>query len=62
MRWVKCRSIEGTDVYVNLDEAITMRWSEKDKRTFIAFPGVKDYFTVREQPDNLIEQAKYLGG
>lgn len=58
MRWVKCTAVEGGDIYVNVEQATTMRWVEKDKRTFVAFAGDdQSYVTVKEQPAEIIRGA-----
>ena len=38
--WLKCTAKrDGAAVYVNLENAVSVYWSERDKGTIIAFVG-----------------------
>jgi hypothetical protein len=55
--WLKCTAKrDGAAVYVNLDNAVNVYWSERDKGTIIAFVGgEKDAVTVQEKPEQIIK-------
>jgi hypothetical protein len=43
-------------VYVNLENAVSVYWSERDKGTIIAFVGgEKDAVTVQEKPEQILK-------
>jgi hypothetical protein len=45
-------------VYVNLENAVSVYWSERDKGTIIAFVGgEKDALTVQEKPEQILERS-----
>ena len=47
---------DGAAVYVNLENAVSVYWSERDKGTIIAFVGgEKDAVTVQEKPEQIIK-------
>ena len=54
--WRKCTAKRGSGtVYVNLENAVSVYWSERDKATVIAFiGGEKDAVLVEEQPDQIL--------
>jgi hypothetical protein len=54
--WLKCTAKRGGEsVYVNLDNAVSVYWSERDKGTVIAFiGGEKDAVTVEERPEDIL--------
>jgi hypothetical protein len=55
--WLKCiAKRDGAPVYVNLENAVSVYWSERDKGTIIAFVGgEKDAVTVQEKPEQIIQ-------
>ena len=54
--WLKCTAKrDGASVYVNLENAVSVYWSERDKGTIIAFGGEKDAVTVQEKPEQIIK-------
>ena len=54
--WLKCTAKrDGAAVYVNLENAVSVYWSERDKGTIIAFVGgEKDAFTVQKRRASLL--------
>jgi hypothetical protein len=47
---------DGAAVYVNLENAVSVYWSQRDKGTIIAFVGgEKDAVTVQEKPEQIIK-------
>ncbi len=54
--WMKLTAKRGGEaVYVNLDNAVSVYWSERDKGTVIAFVGgEKDAVTVGEKPEQIL--------
>jgi hypothetical protein len=59
MKWIVCRAVEGGEVWVNLEDAMSMRWNEHDKRTSISFPGGEaDFVAVQESPNEILEKAR----
>jgi hypothetical protein len=54
--WMKVTAKRGGEaVYVNLDNAVSVYWSERDKGTVIAFVGgEKDAVTVEEKPEQIL--------
>jgi hypothetical protein len=54
--WMKCTAKRGgKPVYVNLENAVSISWSERDKGTIIAFiGGEKDAVTVEEEPEKIL--------
>jgi hypothetical protein len=54
--WLKCTAKRGGEaVYVNLDNAVSVSWSERDKGTVIAFiGGEKDAVMVQEKPEEIL--------
>ena len=54
--WLKCTAKRGGEaVYVNLDNAVSVYWSDRDKGTVIAFiGGEKDAVTVEERPEDIL--------
>jgi hypothetical protein len=57
MTWLKCTAKRGGEpVYVNLDNAVSVYWSDRDKGTVIAFVGgEKDAVTVEEKPEYILQ-------
>jgi hypothetical protein len=55
--WLKCTAKRGGEpVYVNLDNAVSVYWSDRDKGTVIAFiGGEKDAVTVEERPEYILQ-------
>jgi hypothetical protein len=55
--WLKCTAKRGGEsVYVNLDNAVSVYWSDRDKGTVIAFiGGEKDAVTVEEKPEYILQ-------
>jgi hypothetical protein len=53
---MKCTAKRGgKPVYVNLENAVSISWSERDKGTIIAFiGGEKDAVTVEEEPEKIL--------
>jgi hypothetical protein len=55
--WLKCTAKRGGEaVYINLDNAVSVYWSDRDKGTVIAFiGGEKDAVTVEEKPEYILQ-------
>ena len=55
--WLKCTAKRsGEPVYVNLDNAVSVYWSDRDKGTVIAFiGGEKDAVTIEEKPEDILK-------
>jgi hypothetical protein len=55
--WLKCTAKrDGASVYVNLENAVSVYWSERDKGTIIAFVGgKKDAVTVQEKAEQILK-------
>jgi hypothetical protein len=54
--WLKCTATRGGGaVHVNLETAVSVSWSERDRATVIAFiGGEKDAVLVEENPDQIM--------
>lgn len=55
--WVKCTHRgDKSPVYVNIDTAMSIRWSENDKATIIAYAGgERDVVRVIERPEDILK-------
>ena len=55
--WLKCTAKrDGAPVYVNLENAVSVYWSERDKGTIIAFVGgEKDAVIVQEKAEQILK-------
>ena len=54
--WLKCTAKRDVAaVYVNLENAVSVYWSERDKGTIIAFVREKDAVTVQEKPEQILK-------
>ena len=55
--WLKCTAKRGGEsIYVNLANAVSVYWSDRDKGTVIAFiGGEKDAVTVEERPEVILQ-------
>jgi hypothetical protein len=55
--WFKCTAKrDGAAVYVNLENAVSVYWSERDKGTIIGFVGgEKDAVIVQEKPEQILK-------
>jgi hypothetical protein len=53
--WLKCTAKRGGGaIHVNLENAVSVYWSERDKGTVIAFiGGEKDAVLVEERPEQI---------
>ena len=46
-------------MYVHLENAVSVYWSERDKGTIIAFVGgEKDAVTVQEKPEQILKDCR----
>jgi hypothetical protein len=52
-QWAKLTKREGDAVYVNLDNAVSIQWSEREKGSIITFLS-RDGFTVQENPEKIL--------
>jgi hypothetical protein len=55
-QWIKCTPASGdTEMFVNLENVITLAWSEAEQRTRMAFIGGEaDVLDVLEKPRDLM--------
>jgi hypothetical protein len=55
MNWVKCTDMNKQPIYVNIENATSIRWDEKEKSCIIAFAVTGgDTIEVIEEPDAII--------
>jgi hypothetical protein len=55
MNWVKCADMNKQPIYVNIENATSIRWDEKEKSSIIAFAVAGgDTIEVIEEPDAII--------
>ena len=55
MNWVKCTDMNKQPIYVNIENATSIRWDEKEKSSIIAFAVTGgDTIEVIEEPDAII--------
>jgi hypothetical protein len=55
MNWVKCTNMNKQPIYVNIENATSIRWDEKEKSSIIAFAVTGgDTIEVIEEPDAII--------
>jgi len=54
--WLKCTARRGGGaIHINLENAVSVYWSERDKGTVIAFiGGEKDAVLVEERPEQIL--------
>ena len=54
--WVRCtRKQDNMTIYVNTDTAMSVRWSENDHATIVAFAGGDvDAVKVTEHPEDIL--------
>jgi len=55
--WIKCtRKADKTSIYVNIDTAMSIRWSETDHATIVAYAGGDiDAVRVVESPESILK-------
>jgi hypothetical protein len=55
--WVKCtRKADKTAIFVNVDIAMSIRWSESDHATIVAYAGGDiDLVKVLERPEDILK-------
>ena len=59
--WRKLTGLDHRDIYVNLDNVLSLMWHENGHGTIITYAGVeKDHIIVKEKPGEIIgeEQAR----
>jgi hypothetical protein len=55
MNWVKCTNMNKQPIYVNIENATSIRWDETEKASIIAFAVTGgDTIEVIEEPDAII--------
>ena len=55
--WIKCtRKADKTNIYLNIDMAMSIRWSQTDHATIVAYAGGDiDAVRVVESPESILE-------
>ena len=54
MNWIKCTDMNKQPVYVNIENATSIFWIEKEKASIIGFPSGGDSIKVIEPPEAII--------
>jgi len=54
MNWVKCTDMRKQPIYVNIENATSIFWIEKEKASIIGFPSGGDSIKVLEKPEAVI--------
>ncbi len=57
-RWAKCTTPTKQRMYVNLENVAALIWNEKEKRTYVNFPGGSSSVPVVEPPEAILELDK----
>jgi len=57
MNWIKCTDMNKQSIYVNIENAISIFWIEKEKASVIGFPSGTDSIKVIEKPEIVIRGA-----
>ena len=56
--WVKCADPNGETIFVNLANAMSMVWNDREGHTTIAFPGgERDVLLVQEKPESILPEG-----
>jgi len=53
--WVKCTSLHGVPLYINLGVASTIQWDEEGKQTHVSFAGIDEGIVVLERPEDVLK-------
>lgn len=54
--WRKLTGLEHREIYVNLDNVLSLAWHEHGHGTIITYAGVeKDHIVVKQTPDEIIQ-------
>jgi len=62
--WVECtRKTDDTPIYLNLDNAIWLRWNDDERFTAVSWINglTETIVRVRETPDEIFSKADSLG-
>ena len=54
MNWIKCTDMNKQAIYVNIENATSIFWIEKEKASIIGFPSGGDSIKVIEPPEAII--------
>lgn len=54
MNWIKCIDMNKQPIYVNIENATSIFWIEKEKASIIGFPSGGDSIKVIEPPEAII--------
>ena len=55
MNWVKCTDMREHPIFVNIENATSIRWNEIEKSSTIAFANIGgDTIEVTEEPEAII--------
>lgn len=54
MNWIKCTDMNKQPIYVNIENATSIFWIEKEKASIIGFPSGGDSIKVIEPPEAII--------
>jgi hypothetical protein len=58
MNWIKCTDMNKQPIYVNIENALSIFWIEKEKASsIIGFPSGADSIKVIEKPEIIIRGA-----
>jgi hypothetical protein len=57
MNWVKCTDMNKQPIYVNIENAMSIFWIEKEEASIIGFPSGADSIKVIEKPEIIIRGA-----
>ena len=53
--WKKLTGLENNEVFLNLDNVLSLAWHENGHGTIVTYAGVeKDHIIVKEKPDEII--------
>ena len=57
MNWIKCTDMNKEPIYVNIENALSIFWIEKENASIIGFPSGADSIKVTEKPEIIIRGA-----
>ena len=57
MNWIKCTDMNKQPIYVNIENALSIFWIEKENASIIGFPSGADSIKVTEKPEIIIRGA-----
>jgi len=54
MNWIKCTDMNKQPIFVNIENATSIFWIEKEKASIIGFTGGVESIKVNEPPEAII--------